>query len=199
LCQASNLDAPNRHPLDWEPDSKVERNGSAPRQILDVILQSCTVELFHALGVAVAPVARSWTSAAPREHFNSVGAATFTDPKANGTLVLSLDDGVYALFPQPAVGPAAKDDLLRELTNQLAGRIKNRLLQFQVTLRIGLPSVLRKQTLDRQFASTTPFAAYVFRTLRGEIVMTMNGTIDPGALNYATRVEVAKEGDFIEF
>jgi hypothetical protein len=185
--------------LDWDPDSKAERYGSAPRQILDVILQSCTVELFHALGVAVAPIARSWTAAAPREHFNTVGTTTFADPKANGTLILSLDDGVYALFSQPAVGPAAKDDLLRELTNQLAGRIKNRLLQFQVALRIGLPTVLKKQTLDRQFATATPFAAYVFRTLRGEIVMTMTGSIDPDALNYATRVEVAKEGDFIEF
>jgi hypothetical protein len=193
------VDASKRHPLNWEPDSKSERTGSAPRQILDVILQSCTVELFHALGVAVAPIARSWTAAAPREHFNSVGTTTFSDPKANGTLVLSLDDGVYALFPRPAVGIAAKDDLLRELTNQLAGRIKNRLLQFQVALRIGLPTVLKKQTLDRQLGAAPPFAAYVFRTLRGEIVMTMTGTIDPGALNYATRVEVAKEGDFIEF
>jgi hypothetical protein len=88
--------------------------------------------------------------------------------------------------------------LLRELTNQLLGRIKNRLLQFQVTLRTSLPSVVRKRTLDRQFASS-PFAAYVFRTLRGEIVMTVHGMIDEAALNYATRVPIAKEGDFIEF
>jgi hypothetical protein len=193
------LDASNRQPSDWEPESKTERRaGSAPRQILDVILQSCTVELFHALGVAVAPVARSWTAASPRAHFSSVGTATFADPKANGTLLLSLDESVYALFPTPAVGAAARDDLLREVTNQLIGRIKNRLLQFQLVLRTGLPTVFRKQTLDRQYAAT-PFAAYVFRTLRGEIVMTVHGIIDEAALNYATRVEIAKEGDFIEF
>jgi hypothetical protein len=194
------LDRSNRVPADGEPESKAERHaGSAPRQILDVILQSCTVELFHALGVAVAPVARSWTAAAPREHFNSVGTTTFSDPKASGTLLLSVDEGVYALFTPPAVTGAARDDLLRELTNQLIGRIKNRLLQFQLALKTGIPHVLRKQTLERQFAASTPFAAYVFRTLRGEIVMTMDGAVDPAALNYGSRVDVAKEGDFIEF
>lgn len=193
------MDASNRQPSDWDPESKTGHHpGSAPRQILDVILQSCTVELFHALGVAVAPVARSWTAASPRAHFSSVGTATFADPKANGTLMLSLDDSVYALFPTPAVGAPAREDLLRELTNQLIGRIKNRLLQFQLVLRTGLPTVLRKQMLDRQFAAT-PFAAYVFRTIRGEVVMTMNGIIDESALNYGARVETAKEGDFIEF
>jgi hypothetical protein len=186
--------------MDRDPDSVAERQtGSAPRQVLDVILQSCTVELFHALGVALAPVARAWTASAPREHFELVGACAFSDPKANGTLVLSLEDSVYALFPHPALTSRAKQDFLRELTNQLIGRIKNRLLQFSLTLRTGLPSVVRKQMIDQQFGAATPFAAYVFRTLRGEIVMTVHGLIDESALNYATRIEVPKEGDFIEF
>jgi hypothetical protein len=189
-----------RQPLDWEPESKADRPaGSAPRQVLDIILQSCTVELFHSLGVALAPVARSWTAMAPREHFTVVGTTTFSDPKANGSLALSMDQGVYTLFPNPALTDHARHDLLREMTNQLIGRIKNRLLQFQVTLRTGLPTVIRKQMIDRQFASGTPFAAYVFRTLRGEIVMTVHGLIDESALNYAARIEIPKEGDFIEF
>lgn len=194
------MKASNDHPPDWEPESRKDRpTGSAPRQILDVILQSCTVELFHALGVAAAPVARSWTASAPREHFELVGTATFVEKKANGTLLLSLDDGVYALFTQPAPNAPIKHDFLRELTNQLIGRIKNRLLQFRLTLRTGLPSVMRKQTLDQQFKTSTPFAAYVFRTIRGEIVMTVHGIIDEAALDYANRIEVPQEGEFLEF
>jgi hypothetical protein len=189
----------NRQPLDADPDGKERPAGSAPRQVLDVILQSCTVELFHALGVALAPVARSWTAAAPREHFDAVGSVTFSERKANGTLVLSLDDGVYALFPQPAVSRHAKQDLLRELTNQLIGRVKNRLLQFRLSLRTGLPTVVQKRMLEQQFGATPPFAGYVFRTLRGEIVMTVHGMIDESTLDYGARVEVPKEGDFIEF
>lgn len=195
-----HVKAPSSQPLDVEPESRAERPpGSAPRQILDVILQSCTVELFHALGVAVAPIARSWTASAPRAHFDTIGATTFSEKKANGTLLLSLDDAVYALFPTPALTSHARHDLLRELTNQLMGRIKNRLLQFRLTLRTGLPNVMHKQTVERQFASSTPFAAYVFRTLRGEVVMTVHGIIDEAALDYASRAEVAKEGDFLEF
>jgi hypothetical protein len=189
----------NRQPSDWEPESRERPTGSAPRQILDVILQSCTVEMFHALGVALAPVARSWTASAPRDHFDLVGSASFSDPKANGTLVLSMEESVYAVFPHPPTTLHARSDLLRELTNQLIGRIKNRLLQFRFTLRTGLPTVVRKQMLEQQFGSSTPFAAYVFRTLRGEIVMTVHGLIDEFALDYAARVEVAKEGEFIEF
>jgi hypothetical protein len=190
----------NRQPLDVDPDRGGDRpTGSAPRQVLDIILQSCTVELFHALGVAVAPVARSWTASSPREHFDLVGAASFSDPKANGTLVLSMNEGVYALFPQPAETLNARSDLLRELTNQLIGRIKNRLLQFQLVLRVGLPTVVRKQMLEQQFGSVTPFAAYVFRTIRGEVVMTVHGLIDESALNYAARMEIPREGAFIEF
>jgi hypothetical protein len=189
----------NRQPLDAEETRGDRTPGSAPRQILDIILQSCTVELFHALGVAVAPVARSWTASAPREHFDLVGSSSFSDPKANGTLVLSMNDGVYALFSQPAETLNAKSDLLRELTNQLIGRIKNRLLQFQLILRTGLPTVVRKQMLEQQFGSATPFAAYVFRTIRGEIVMTVHGLIDESALNYAARMEIPREGAFIEF
>lgn len=188
----------NRPPTDWESDRE-RPAGSAPRQILDVILQSSTVELFHALGVALAPVARSWTAAAPREHFDVVGSVTFSEQRANGTLVLSLDDGVYALFRQPAESRHAKQDLLRELTNQLIGRIKNRLLQFRLTLRTGLPTAVQRRMLEQQFGATPPFAAYVFRTLRGEIVMTVQGMIDESALDYTVRVEVPKEGDFIEF
>jgi hypothetical protein len=184
-------------PQEWDADSGADRRGgSAPRQVLDVLLQSSTVELFHALGIALAPTGRSWTTSAPREHFALVGSASFSAPKANGTLLLSFDDGVYALLQSANDN---RHDLLRELTNQLMGRIKNRLLQFRLAVRTGLPSVMQKTTLDRQFAGANPFAAYVFRTLRGEILMTMHGAIDETCLDYANRVEVAKEGEFIEF
>jgi hypothetical protein len=196
------LDPSHRQPFDNDADPRFERTpapGSAPRQILDILVQSCTVELFHALGVAVAPRAQSRTGSAPREHFDLVGSVAFSDPKANGTLLLSFEDAVYGLLSPPATSSHAKHDALRELTNQLIGRIKNRLLQFELALRIGLPSATRKQVLSRQLSSATPFAAYLFRTLRGDIVVTVIGSIDEGSINYTGRVQVAKEGDFIPF
>jgi hypothetical protein len=39
----------------------------------------------------------------------------------------------------------------------------------------------------------------MFRTLRGEIVITLDLSIDPDALNYSGTNRVAKEGEFIAF
>lgn len=156
------------------------------------------MELFHAIGVALAPLARSGGPVATCEHFEIVGIVPFSAPKSNGTLMLSLHDAVFGLFAPPVAGDARKSDVLRELTNQLVGRIKNRLMQFQVTLRVGLPSVMRKQLLSQR-SSTAPNVCYRFRTLRGEIMVTLEGTIHNEPLNYSSRVRVAKEGDFIVF
>jgi hypothetical protein len=172
--------------------------GSGPRQILDITLQSCSVELFHALGVAVAPLARS-RAAAPREHFDPVGVVSFTTAKSNGVVMLSMDPAIYGLLSPPVVGGPAMNDTLREISNQLIGRIKNRLMQFQVTLRVGLPSTLRKHLLPRQRPGTGPVESYVFRTLRGEILVTLAGTIHDEPLHYSAHVRVPKEGDLIEF
>ena len=90
-------------------------------------------------------------------------------------------------------------DLLRELTNQLAGRVKNRLLNFALMLSIGVPSVLSGQALERQRPRRDTEVVYLFRTLRGEIVVTLDIHIDPGALDYSGTSRVAKEGDFIAF
>jgi hypothetical protein len=192
-------DSSRPRPADADADGAFERpTGSAPRQILDITLQSCSVELFHALGVAVAPLARSRV-ATPREHFDPVGVVAFTTAKSSGVLMLSMDQAIYRLLTPPIVGAPAMNDTLREILNQLVGRIKNRLLQFQVTLRVGLPSTTRKQLLPRQRSVAGPVESYVFRTLRGEILVTLAGTIHEEPLKYSAHVRIPKEGDLIEF
>ena len=156
------------------------------------------MELFHAIGVAVAPFTRTGGALSMSEHFDAVGMVPISASKTNGTLLLSMNDGVYGLLTPPVSGSAAMNDALRELTNQLIGRIKNRLMNFQVTLRVGLPSATRKQLL-KQRSSTAPTISYRFRTLRGEIVVTLEGSIHNEPLSYSGRVQVAKEGDFIVF
>jgi hypothetical protein len=120
--------------------------------------------------------------------------------KANGSLTLSWADPVFSLFtpPVPASSLGARD-LLRELTNQLAGRVKNRLLNFTLMLNIGVPTVLSGQALERQRPRRDSDVVYTFRTLRGEIVVTLDLVIDGDALNYSNTNRVAKEGEFIAF
>lgn len=156
------------------------------------------MELFHTIGVALAPLARSGGAIPACEHFDLVGVVPFSAPKSNGTLMLSMHDAVYGLLVPPVAGGPAMIDALRELTNQLIGRIKNRLMHFQVTLRVGLPSATKKQLL-KQRSGATPAMCYRFRTLRGEIVVTLEGSVHNEPLSYSGNVRVAKEGDFIAF
>lgn len=125
---------------------------------------------------------------------------SLSSPKANGSLTLSWADPVFSLFTPPVASTSlGARDLMRELTNQLAGRVKNRLLNFTLMLTIGVPTVLSGQALERQRPRRETEVVYMFRTLRGEIVVTMDLSIDGDALNYSNTNRVAKEGDFIAF
>lgn len=163
-------------------------------------MQSTTVELFQSRGIAVAPLPAS--GAPPRHvtYFSLAGVVAISSPKASGSLSLSWADQVFSLFtpPVPASSMSARD-LLRELTNQLSGRIKNRLLNFSLMLNIGVPTVLSGQALERQRQRRETELVYSFRTLRGEILVTLELVIDGDAINYSGASKVAREGEFIAF
>lgn len=132
--------------------------------------------------------------------FNVAGVVALSSAKASGNLSLSWGDTVLSLFSPPVPpGTRGARDLLRELTNQLAGRLKNRLLNFALLLNIGVPSVLSGQAFERQRAQRAGEVIYAFRTLRGEVVVTLDLQIEPDALSYSGTQRVAKEGDFIAF
>jgi hypothetical protein len=173
---------------------------TAFRPLLDALVQSTTVELFQSRGIAVAPLPAS--AAHPRQvsYFSLAGLVALSSAKASGSLSLSWSDPVFSLFtpPVPASSMGARD-LLRELTNQLSGRIKNRLLNFSLMLTIGVPTVLSGQALERQRQRREHELVYVFRTLRGEILVTLDLAIDGDAIDYSGASKVAKEGEFIAF
>jgi hypothetical protein len=167
---------------------------------LDALVQSSTVELFQSRGLAVAPQPSSVGNPHQPTYFNLAGLVNLSSAKANGSLSLSWADSVFSLFTPPIVANSiGARDLLRELTNQLAGRVKNRLLNFKLLLTIGVPTVLSGQALDRQRQRRETDVVYMFRTLRGEIVVTVDLLIDGDALSYTAQNRVAKEGDFIPF
>jgi CheY-specific phosphatase CheX len=172
----------------------------ALRPLLDALVQSSTVELFQSRGIAVAPLPSSVGNPHQPTYFSIAGVVALSAPKATGSISLSWADPVFSLFspPMPSSTLGARD-LLRELTNQLAGRFKNRLLNFALMLSIGVPSVLSGQALERQRPRRDAEVVYLFRTLRGEVVVTLDLQIDPDALNYSGTSRVAKEGDFIAF
>lgn len=189
----------SRH-LTEHPSSPRSTAPTAIRPLVDALLQSSTVELFQSRGIAVAPLPSSVGNPYRAAYFNLAGVVSLTSPKTGGNLSLSWGDSVFSLFtpPIPPSSRAARD-LLRELTNQLAGRIKNRLLNFALMLNIGVPTVLSGPAFERQRAQRETEIIYSFRTLRGEIVVTLDLHIDPDGLSYSGTSRVAKEGDFIAF
>lgn len=170
---------------------------SSTRSTLDILVQICTVELFQSLGIAAAPLGIVRRAVEPANPSDLVGVVAFSGPQAAGRITLSLNDSVYALFPTPITGSHAMRDAVRELTNQLIGRIKNRLMQFQVMLRIGLPSAMSAQAMVQQRPGNAVVVTYQFRTLRGEVQVTFEGTLGDAVLNYSNAVRVPKEGEFI--
>ena len=170
----------------------------ATRNDIDLLIQSTTVELFHAYGVAVAPTRRNSMPPPPIDA-DCTGTISFAAPRFTGNLTLTVPVDVLKLMQHaPGSSPALKD-WIRELTNQLLGRLKNRLLRFQVVLQVGLPTNARGRAGPSSAESTTRQSVYVFRTLRGRIFVAVSGNLDPSALQFSGSLNLAGEGDVILF
>jgi hypothetical protein len=191
---------------DVEPPS---RNQPVPsfanvRGIIDALMQGSLVELFQAYGVAVAPLPRDARGESERP-VDSCAMIAFTSasdgkcPNASGRLTLSIPDEVLDSMQRDPAHPARHADWSRELINQLMGRFKVRLLPFGAKLQAGLPSSLPRDTFETQQALTGSRRVYRARTLRGEVVATLEGTLKESELSYVGPKAGALEGELILF
>lgn len=168
---------------------------------IDALVQGSLVELFQAYDVAVAPKPRSAREATPKlpDFCVGIGFTREAASRKTGRLTMSLPSEVLAQMKTDASTPVRQADWMRELTNQLLGRIKNRLLQFSVRLQAGLPQNLEPKLLLEQMQSSTAMRAYVGRTLRGEVLVTLEGIPAESELVYIGPSTVAREGDTFFF
>jgi hypothetical protein len=173
------------------------------RAILHTIVQGSTVDLFHTHGIAVAPVtqiARTPSSLDPSGTNELMAAIGFTGRGCTGTLILCVPDDVFALLKQDSQRPYSGRDWIREASNQLLGRIKNRLTQFQITIQSGLPATPGRDAVERLRARSALFLSYGFRTLRGRVLVVLGGDIDPSMFVYSgASAGSPSEGDIILF
>ncbi len=170
------------------------------RGALDSIVQSSLVDLFAAYDMAVAPSPRGSAERPPS--FPDISAAVaFTrrvPAVVSGRLTLSLPEAVLELTKRGNAG-ALRSDWARELASQLLGRIKNRLLQFSVRLEAGNSTVIDSQQLSARLPLTPGVRVYSGRSLRGDIVVTLDGAPEQSQLVYLGPVNVASEGQAILF
>jgi hypothetical protein len=176
---------------------------SGVRGALDSIVQGALVDLFAAYGVALAPLPRAALDRVPLMA-EITAAVGFTHRGAgrsfgqSGRLTLSLPGAVLELM-KGNDGTLLKGDWARELANQLAGRIKNRLLPFSVRLELGVSSSTDAHALSRGLRVSSSLRVYAARTLRGEVVLALEGMPDESELVYVGASNAAAEGDAILF
>jgi len=170
---------------------------SGVRGAVDSLVQGSLVDLFAAYGIALAPLPREMRQEAPTLPDTSA-SMSFQSGAQQGRLTLSLSQEVLQAM-QPSAG-GAPADWARELANQLLGRIKNRLLPFSVRLELGIAAQLESSHLAQQLAfATSERRTYRGRTLRGEVVVTLQGMPDDAALLYVGQASAYSEGDMILF
>jgi hypothetical protein len=166
------------------------------RGAIDSLVQGSLVELFAAHQVAVAPLPRSSALRVPNLPNVSV-AVTFSFAGGAGRLTLSMPSAVLDQTRGPE-GAAVKMDWARELGNQLMGRVKNRLLPFDLRLTIGTLTAVDSTALERQLQSGGSVRIYTSRALRGLIVVTLQGLPEEYKLVYVGAPPPA-EGSVIWF
>lgn len=170
-------------------------NESALEAILLEALREATVELFESYGVALQPVNQG-TQFVPTEAY--LGAVGLSAQGLNGSLVLGAGGGPLQQS-KPCV--ATDRDWTRELSNQLFGRFKMKLLRAGMEVWSSTPAVVDGQHLSPATASAQ-FNPLYFRSGEGEIVlawaeveMTAQVRLDPPKDNEP----LPNEGDVILF
>jgi hypothetical protein len=168
------------------------------RNILTTIVQSAVVDLFREYSIAVAPVPRRASSSEPNESYYGA-TISFSEKSMTGTLNLFVPEAVLMLAKQTA-GPGFKvDDFTRELVNQLLGRIKNRMLTYQINLKVGLPRLLAQTTFESRQDPKLESLEFSFRGLRGEVRVSLYGKFNFAAIVYSGTHIAGAEGEVILF
>jgi hypothetical protein len=164
------------------------------RDVIDTVVRSSTIELLGSYGIATAPL----TGRVPEtEQLELFGSIPFTAPAFRGTLLLLVPTAILSTLENGSTDPQALRSLLRELTNQLMGRIKNRFSRYQFVVQVGLPSLLDGRMLSQRLKGGE--LRYAFRTLKSDVHVILLGDFDSANLEFSVTTQPAEEGDIILF
>src|SRR5690349_12994113 len=169
------------------------------RAIIGLIIQRSTIELFNAYGVAVAPAddAGARSSRPPRDRL--IGSVQLTSETRRGILSLSCSDVTLGRMKPGIDGVFGLQDWMREVTNQLAGRIKNRFGRYRVMVQVGLPSASVVGFGDAPVDGQRDTLVFLFRTLTDDVKVTLGGGFDGANFDLKGGPSPAEEGDIILF
>lgn len=127
--------------------------------VIDDIVRQCARDLFSSFGLEITPEP-------PDDNpVELIGIIGFAGDGVRGTVSIAVSPGVPALALRSIPGSADSGihDWLAESTNQLMGRIKNKILAWGVSVSIALPIVLRGLQVRLYTPSKAPIRSYGFR------------------------------------
>jgi hypothetical protein len=169
------------------------------RALVALIIQRSTIELFAAYGVPIAPVdlSRRVLPARPVDHL--AGAVHVAAQGRRGVLTLASSHATLKRVKPTLDDPLSFQDWMREMTNQLAGRIKNKFARYQFSLQVGLPTALKSAVIDQDPDQKGPALLFVFHSLRDDVFVSLTGGFEDAGLTLKGEVPVPSEGDVILF
>lgn len=135
------------------------------------------------------------------EHVSLGAAIGFTGEYVRGMLAIGLDDSI-AMRMNPVPGRQIEDadqDWIGELANQLLGRLKNKLLSYNVELALSTPVVV--QGTQIRFAAARHGAAHLrFQSVGDFADIWWDAEVDPALqLSEDQAPDVQLEGEMVLF
>jgi hypothetical protein len=149
------------------------------------------IELFRAYGVELQSAPEGWVET---DDLLLSGVMGFVEEHLSGTCVLAAPkDALMATAPQGA----RPRDWVGELTNQLVGRLKSKLMAHGLTVAVSTPVVLaglKLSPLPRGDASPT-----VYASPGGRVLIWLEVEVDPAFVWGEPEEALAQEGDLLVF
>ena len=125
--------------------------------VFDQLVAACTSELFQARGFSIRAANR------PDDSMEYAATIGFSSDTIRGMLGLGMNPATLEQLlakEDITVTGGLAEDWLAESVNQLLGRLKNKLLGYDLTVSLALPTVLRGVCL--KFLSTRPTALWTY-------------------------------------
>lgn len=179
----------------------------SPAVLIEKIIIEQTIAQFEASDIALVNVP---VPGPQPTHAELAGMVGFTSESMRGTVMIASSFSLFArsrpaaVRDQPVSAYVARDwlflrDWASEVTNQLVGRIKNRLVHFGVSLRVSTPTALSGSALAFATPSSKRTRPHVFKAGDDELWVFFDAIIEPD-LELSPQDDVAAtEGDLILF
>ena len=166
--------------------------------VISELLSQCLVDLLADYGVEAAPIDLSNPAT------EMVSVVGFTSDEMRGNLAVAASYEFFAVTNIIAASPTEEQvrDWAGELSNQLLGRIKNRLLAYDLVLSMGTPMVITGLRMDVGKRRGGIAQRHSFTSAKGSIEAWFEATVEAGfslEKNEAAVDVSQSEGDLLFF